>query len=403
VSQPVGIVIRARGGRLLLERALRSVAAQSHADWTAVVVGADLGDLGGEAADPRVTFLDLPGAGAAEAANAGLDALGAHAPAYVALHDDDATWHPSFLERALAHLEHHPTDAAVAVRAEVVVEARDADGVRELSREPLAQDDHEASLVASVWGSYLPVCSLVVRDDARRAVGGFDTALDALEDWDFVLRLLAHGRVGFLDAEPLAAWHHEPDLPDHSAAELRLRDRYVRRDLASGADGVSGLGAQLGLAHQLRGIGARNDAAWRELSRVTDTWGHAHQDQLDVVSTEVQLELGRLRGEMLLMREMLTDIEEDVTGLAERFETALAKNRRASEAMVRALVARLDEAEPSRPAPWTVRRVAGGVRRRVSSRLGRRSGTGSGEAPQAPGMLPGSGRSPNRDQDPRTV
>lgn len=391
MSTPVGIVIRARGPRPLLERALQSVAAQTHDDWTAVVVGETVSDLAAGSSDERISFLDHPEASPAEAANAGLESLAAAGATYVALHDDDATWQPSFLERAVAHLEGNPDDVAVAARVEVVVETTDGTTIRELSREPLAQDAQAASLVASTWSNYIPVSSLVVRDSARQEVGGFDTELTTLEDWDFLLRLLALGNVGFLSDDPLAAWHHGPDLPDRSEAELDLRDRYVRRDLTRGDQAPGGLGPQLAIAHQLRGLGGKADAAWSELSRVTDKWGHAHKDQLDVVSTEVRLEMGRLRGEMLLMREILSDIEEDVTALADRFEKTLVKNRKATEALVRELMSRIDAAdaaESARGSRWTPRRVAGGVRRRVSSRLVRGPRGASDGAPQAPPMLP---------------
>ena len=165
----------------------------------------------------------------------------------------------------------------------------------------------------------------------------------------------------------------------------------VRRDLTHGDHAPGGLGTQLAIAHQLRGLGDKADAAWSELSRVTDKWGHAHKDQLDVVSTEVRLELGRLRGEMLLMREILSDIEENITALAERFEKTLVKNRKATEALVRELMGRIDAAdaaESARGSRWTPRRVAGGVRRRVSSRLVRGPGGGSEGAPRTPPMLP---------------
>ena len=87
-----------------------------------MVVGETVSDLALGSSDERISFLDQPEASPAEAANAGLEALAAAGATYVALHDDDATWQPSFLERAVAHLEGNPDDVAVAARVEVVVE-----------------------------------------------------------------------------------------------------------------------------------------------------------------------------------------------------------------------------------------------------------------------------------------
>src|SRR5947208_16048547 len=90
-----------------LERALTSVLGQTHRDFELVLVndgGArePIEEIVGHAADPRVHVLHNPdSAGMVAATNR---ALAESESTYVAVHDDDDTWAPTFLERTTARL-----------------------------------------------------------------------------------------------------------------------------------------------------------------------------------------------------------------------------------------------------------------------------------------------------------
>lgn len=310
MSARVTVVVRSRGAVGPLERAVASVRAQGHADWTLVVAlppGAD-----GSAAerlaqgDDRISVVRAEGRGAL--ANA---ALAAGAGDLAVLHDDDGGWDPSFLEATVAHLASHPDDVAVATRAEVVVDALDPAHPGLELRRAIAQDEPSVSLVSLIAHNFVPPASLVIRRSVLDELGGYDESLPALEDWELLLRLVAAGPVGFLRDKPLAAWHLTTDAAEHADAyedvELALRDRYLREDLGGGAEGRHGLGAQLALAHQLRRL------------------GKAHQDHLDVVTTDLRIELGRVRGEVLMMRETLTELQEDFVVLSDVVEDAMSR------------------------------------------------------------------------------
>ena len=165
----------------------------------------------GLADDERVTVLaDGSDRGPAGAGNAGLAVADAD---LVAFHDDDDTWAPGFLAAAVAHLEANPDQVAVAARTDAVTESLGERGIKETGREPLAPDLDRISLLSVAHGHVVPASSLVVRRDAQREVGDLNTSLPVLEDWDFLLRLLTHGPVGYLADEPLTAWHLRPDRP----------------------------------------------------------------------------------------------------------------------------------------------------------------------------------------------
>jgi len=308
----VAAVIRSRGDHRLLEAALHDVRGQTRRVGL-VVLAVDHADDAAAAerlaeADPAVVVVRASGrAGLANAALAAVDTD------HVVLHDDDGSWRPAFLEETVAFLDAHPDHVAVATRAEVVQDET-AGG-----RDVLAGDESAVSLTSLLGGNYVPPSSLLFRRAAAEAVGRYDEELPTLEDWEFLIRLVAHGPVGFLADVPLAAWHpgSPADERVQRAAELLVRDRVLRRDLTGKEPGGGGLGILLALSDQL--------------SAATERWGRAHQDHLDAVTTEQRIELRRVRGEVLLMRELLTELQEDIAVLGTQVEETMARSARALE------------------------------------------------------------------------
>ena len=342
----VAVVVRSRGEAAPLERALKSVRSQTFADWMLVLAVGDGDDATAverlAKGDERVATVRASTRGAL--ANAALAAVDSE---LAVLHDDDGSWHPRFLELAVAHLDGAPDEVAVATRAEVVIASADPARPELEVRRVLAPDEPAVSLVALVSHNFVPPASLVFRRSAYDRLGGYDETLPALEDWEFLLRLVALGPVGFLADQPLAGWYPDP-LADvrwqTEASELQLRDGFLRRDLlAPGAEG--GLGAQLALAHQLRRL------------------GRAHQDHVDAVATDLKLELGRLRGELLMMRETLVEVQEDFVVLSDQVLDAVsaARGRDRSPAQ--------DGGNRARRRARTLRGAVRRVRRRWSSRV----------------------------------
>ncbi len=261
----VAVVVRTKNRPVLLRRALASIAAQTHDDVAVVVV-----NDGGDREPVDALLAELPddvrarvevvhheaSVGRAAALNAG---LAASAAPFVAVHDDDDSWNPEFLARAVAHLVDDADDMGVAARTEVVFEHIDGAQVVEDRREILAADNHAITLFDMIRRDYAPPISLVYRRAVHEVTGLYDEALPVLEDWDFMLRLVSRYRVGFLDGPPLAFWHQRPqasgddgnsvaaETGEHERWDLTVRDAWLRRDVENGA----GLGPLLHLAEVL--------------------------------------------------------------------------------------------------------------------------------------------------------
>lgn len=279
---------------MLLDRAIRSVMQQSMGDLEMVIVN-DGGDPGPIEAvvearrhevQGRVTLVHHETARGMEAAtNAGLRATDSR---YVAVHDDDDTWHPRFLELAVDASER--TGAMGVVTAtEAVYENTDYGDIRLFDWfrfDPMADvappDTGDAtrpllpptSLFRLLSGNQFPPCSFVYRREVLDEVGYYDERLPVLGDWDFNIRFLLSHDIHFLD-EPLAYYHHRKghsgefansvssDGNVHDRVREELLNRYLRQDLQRG---VVGIGVLANLLHDLRRQRADDLAAQRAVA-----------------------------------------------------------------------------------------------------------------------------------------
>jgi Glycosyl transferase family 2 len=198
------VVVPTRNRRELLVATLRSVLAQRDVDLQVIVVdeGSDDGtaDAVRELDDPRVRLVrhDTP-KGLPAARNAGLAvAIGE----WIAFCDDDDLWAPDKLALQL--------DAARRARAvwccTGAVEIDPALQVVGWARPPATVGTAELRRrnVVPAGGS-----GVVARTDVVRALGGFDEALRAAEDWDMWLRLAAFGDAAVVDL-PLVGYRVWP-------------------------------------------------------------------------------------------------------------------------------------------------------------------------------------------------
>jgi glycosyltransferase involved in cell wall biosynthesis len=242
---PVAIVLRTRERPILLRRALADVCAQSFPGWELVVVndGGDPAEVEKLIAEQpglaeRVTVLHNDRPRGMEAASN--QALAASASDYVAIHDDDDTWHPAFLARTVAHLD-ATGDAAVAVRTEIVWEHVHGESVTEQGREAFMPDIRSFTLFDLLRTNRFVPISVLYRRDVHDEVGPFREDLTVVGDWEFHLRVAQSSRpTGFLDGEPLAFWHQRREADgalansvlgqarEHRLLDLRVRDEALR-------------------------------------------------------------------------------------------------------------------------------------------------------------------------------
>ncbi len=317
----VAVLMRTRNRPILLARALGSVLAQQHEDWHLVVVndGGDSAPVDALVArhdtgfDGRVSVLHHPHALGMEAAsNAALAEAGRHgAFAHVAVHDDDDTWHPAFLQRTTGFLAlaENADKAAVLTHWTVVRERLQADGVIEEGRDPGPFDASAVELGAMLARNRFPPISLLLRRAAVDAAGPFNQAMPVLGDWDYNLRVLLLGDIGVVP-ERLAFYHQRvasdgqphyanTDADRHAIADAVYRNSRLRalgaRDPAA-LSLVQVLGLQAERYHEQAEL--QHTRILANLDR-NGLWGHARHEDLQERLVRVEATLERIEAQLL--------------------------------------------------------------------------------------------------------
>jgi glycosyltransferase involved in cell wall biosynthesis len=261
----VGIVTCTKGRPLLLARAIANILGQTWAEWHLYIVndGGDRAELE-RVLEPfaphfegRVTVIHREVCGGIGAAsNTGLKLCQED---YIAIHEDDDTWEPSFLATCVARLDAagDPYGACV-VRCNLIREEIRSGDIIELSRE--IYNDWQKSFISffriAETLTYPPIC-LVVRKSVLDRVGLFREDLPVLMDWDFALKMFRDRDVLFV-SEVLANYHRRETargadantlfgIPEsYGVSDMKIRNDWLRKDLQE--DKVS-MGLLLAMGH----------------------------------------------------------------------------------------------------------------------------------------------------------
>ncbi len=225
---PVSVVVRTKDRPALLREAIDSIRATG---YPAEIVVVNDGGKPPELRDAHVVNLEKS-RGRSEAMNRGVRA--AKSP-FIAFLDDDDLYYPEHLgtlstaARASPHIAWY-TDA---VSAFVRLGASGAYETRSRMRIFGQEFDRHQLLV----DNYIPLPTLLVARDTFLDLGGFDSAFDLFEDWEFLIRLSQRGSFGHVPRITCEIRHIEGagsitlDSPEGSArfreAKLQVWKRHA--------------------------------------------------------------------------------------------------------------------------------------------------------------------------------
>ncbi len=214
----VAVITRTKDRPLFLQRAMRSVLAQTHGDWIHVIVN-DGGDpapvdllvrsFEAEYAGRVRVVHHAESRGMQNASNAGLDAADSE---FVVIHDDDDSWEPDFLEVAVAFLEEEGPDSAVrgvvTQTTQILEEITVTGEFREERRLPYHPFAY-VNMAEMRQRNLFPPIAFLYRRSAHEAVGRFRQEFDVLGDHDFNLRFLRRFEIGVVPTfHALYHWRH---------------------------------------------------------------------------------------------------------------------------------------------------------------------------------------------------
>lgn len=284
----VAVIVRTKNRPEFLRRALADIAAQTYGGVEVIVVNdgglrAAVDQVVGSSHISRtVTILDTvtPG-GRCAAANAGVNATAAD---YVVLHDDDDLWHQDFLADTVAWLDEHPQHGGVSVATEIVYEQLSEGEWIETSRSPFWEGMTRVSLDEMLRVNRIVPISFLYRRELHDELGGYDERLDAVEDWEFYLRVLPAHPIGFLPGAPRAFWMQRPAANGVEANSMfALRDQHAFDDQVVRDRELAGwirdndLGLALQIGSMERRIADMLDEKLEEHSRRIQAEIDAHQ------------------------------------------------------------------------------------------------------------------------------
>ena len=190
-----------------IERAIKSVLDQTFEDFDVIVVD-DCSSDNTEAVvktitDERVKYHRLDkNQGAAGARNSGVAISESE---YIAFHDSDDEWLPDKLKKQFEYMQEHPQVGMVYGKMHIVQSDLEGD---------FPNDSIEGKLEGEIYTDLLKrntigTPTMFLKRDEFEKVGGFDTNLRCLEDWDFAIRFSKENKIGYIN-EPLMIVYSEP-------------------------------------------------------------------------------------------------------------------------------------------------------------------------------------------------
>ncbi len=191
LSTSVSVVVPAHDSAATIAEALQSVRAQMSLPDEVIVV--DDGSSDGTAdivasRFPEVTLIRQANTGPAGARNRALEVVRSD---WVAFLDADDIWEPDRLRLQLAVAEQHLDAVIVACNWG----AFDGSAPQVLATER----SRRISSLDLLLLNRFQTSTVLARTDTVRRLGGFDPALDGVEDWDLWLRCARHGTILKLD------------------------------------------------------------------------------------------------------------------------------------------------------------------------------------------------------------
>lgn len=258
IKNKIVIVTRTKDRPLLLERAIKSVHGQTMADYVHVIIN-DAGDSVpvdelverySELIAGRVKVIHNTESNGMEAAtNKAIQSVDS---TYIAIHDDDDSWHPEFLQRTTETLDGSGEMGVVVKTNKLTEEIINDKKINILRTEPWIPDLKAVNLYRQCIDNQMTPITFLYRRSVYDELDGYDETLPVLGDWDFGIRFMQKYDVEFLNPGfALANYHHRKHIAGsgsnnsfgsgtdkHRYYSNKLMNKYLRQELAEGRLGV---------------------------------------------------------------------------------------------------------------------------------------------------------------------
>ena len=253
----VAVITRTKDRPTFLHRAIKSIHGQTYKDFIHVIYN-DGGDTTGvdavlreydKTVNDRIVVIHGKGSNHKEDSlfNPAITSVDS---TYIAIHDDDDTWHPEFLEHTVNALQ-KSSSGGVVVRTDKITEKIDNNTIRYIKSEQWMPDMKTINLYRQCTENQMTAITFLYRRDVYKEIGGYDDDLAVCGDWDFGIRFLMAADVDYIDPGfALANYHHRQfkkgaEGNTSGAGNDRfayytnlLLNKYLRQELRQGRLGV---------------------------------------------------------------------------------------------------------------------------------------------------------------------
>ncbi len=236
----VGIVLRTKDRPILLRRALQDICKQSFSEWNLVIVN-DGGDFTltqkifnefSHHLNDRACLIHNPTSqGIESASNQAIRKLNTR---YIAIHDDDDTWAPEFLQETVNYLMQtdDPSVKGVVTKTELIIETLHDSSYTDIHREEFNPSVKDIKLSSLLEENLFPPISFVYDRSVFATLGAYREDLPVLGDWEFNVRFVNHYNIGLIP-KTLAYYHQRPDEVTSSYGNTVRRDDRLHRTYES--------------------------------------------------------------------------------------------------------------------------------------------------------------------------
>lgn len=223
----VSVIIPTYNRPQKLEKTLQSIANQSYPAVEAVVIN-DAGDdvssvIAHFEADLNIQHISLEENGGAGAArNAGLRAASGQ---FIAFLDDDDTFHPIHILALLSELTARPDCVGAYSDAfQVNAQAPNAEALE--TRKVVYSFDYSPERM--LVHNYIPILCLMIRRSTLDQAGLFDESLEAVEDWEWLIRVTGTGELVHLPFVTAQYAHASEEKTRNTQNLERVQDLYKK-------------------------------------------------------------------------------------------------------------------------------------------------------------------------------
>ncbi len=253
----VAVITRTKDRPTFLARAIESVHAQTEKDFIHVIYsdGGDREAINQQISEysdeitGRIVVVHGKGSNHMEDTlfNPAIRTVGS---TYIAIHDDDDTWHPEFLEKSIQTIE-ESGKGGVVVRTNKITEEITGDTIREIKTERWMPDLKAINLYRQCTENQMTAITFLYKRDIFEKIGGYDNSLAVCGDWDFGIRFLMESDVDYLDPGFALAFYHHRMYKKNAEGNTsgagndrfayftnQLLNKYLRQELKTGQLGI---------------------------------------------------------------------------------------------------------------------------------------------------------------------